>query len=190
MSIKILQLLVIFVVLFSLQGFSQTTDSSKSPLLDKYYPQAKEAPVVQTPVAKPVIETKQAPAPKPAVIATPIASAPKPVAVPVPQPVPAPVTAIDTTAIASSVNTEIATPQTTIVAPPPAQPQIKPELAVSDSVAVVKPVVSSAKLPVPKIQPSQTTKPYSRNRLGSSSPLYDTYEKNNYGAGSVTTGAK
>jgi len=189
MQIKILQLLGIFVVLFSLQGFSQTTDSSKSPLLDKYYPQAKEAPVVQTPVAKPVIETKQAPAPKPVVAAAPIAT-PKPVAAPLAQPEPKPVASIDTTTIASSVNTEIATPQTTIVAPPPVRPQIKPELAVSDSVEVVKPVVSSAKPPVAKIQPSQTTKPYSRNRLGSSSPLYDTYEKNNYGAGSVTTGAK
>lgn len=28
---------------------------------------------------------------------------------------------------------------------------------------------------------------YNRNRLGSSAPQYDTYQKNNYGAGSVTT---
>lgn len=31
---------------------------------------------------------------------------------------------------------------------------------------------------------------YRGNRLGSSSPLYDTYQKNNYGAGSVTTSPK
>lgn len=28
---------------------------------------------------------------------------------------------------------------------------------------------------------------YNRNRLGSSAPQYDSYEKNNYGAGSITT---
>jgi len=38
--------------------------------------------------------------------------------------------------------------------------------------------------------PTTTNSVYERDRLGSSSPLYNTYEKNNYGAGSVTTSPK
>lgn len=41
----------------------------------------------------------------------------------------------------------------------------------------------------PAINSSGNT-PIYRNRLGSSSPLYNTYEKNDYGAGSVTTSPK
>jgi hypothetical protein len=40
-----------------------------------------------------------------------------------------------------------------------------------------------------KIQDEPADKPtmYRDTRLGSSSPLYDTYEKNDYGAGAITT---
>ena len=37
---RIITGLIIFMVSFSLQGFSQTTENSEHPLLDKYYPHA------------------------------------------------------------------------------------------------------------------------------------------------------
>src|ERR1019366_4440155 len=39
MQSRIITSLIIFVVLFSIEGFSQTTEKSEHPLLDKYYPQ-------------------------------------------------------------------------------------------------------------------------------------------------------
>jgi hypothetical protein len=41
--------------------------------------------------------------------------------------------------------------------------------------------------PVAPVQPTPANTIYRDTRLGSSSPLYNTYEKNNNGAGSVTT---
>ena len=42
----------------------------------------------------------------------------------------------------------------------------------------------------PITEPATQNPAQDRNRLGSSSPQYNTYEKNNYGAGSVTTSPK
>jgi hypothetical protein len=44
--------------------------------------------------------------------------------------------------------------------------------------------------PSPTESATQNSARYRSNQLGSSSPLYNTYEKNNYGAGSVTTSPK
>lgn len=188
MKNKMLVLLGIFVVLFSFRTFSQSADTSKSPLLDKYYPQAKQAPVVQAPVTRPVPEIKQSPAvPNPVVTTTPVAVAPKPAA---PSSSTRVAAAVDTTTIVRSESADISLPQASVALPVTVAPEIKPVVAATDSVAAVKPVVSSGKPLVPKVQSSQPTKRYSPTRLGSSSPLYDTYEKNNNGAGSVTTGAK
>ncbi len=76
MQSKILKLFFLFIVLFSLSGYSQTKKESKHPLLDKYYPRAEKdtstavasapQPVpqsVQPPVTKPVPTAPQVPAP-------------------------------------------------------------------------------------------------------------------------------
>ena len=57
-------LLVIFVLLFSLQGFSQTAEKSLHPLLDKYYPQIQNTDTGKavTTQIKTVPLTKSAPA--------------------------------------------------------------------------------------------------------------------------------
>jgi hypothetical protein len=157
-------------VFFSLQGFSQSTntfpeDKSDHPLLDKYYPQPKEkapgkvTPPPAVPSAVNPLPTTQAPA-KPVVIA-----APAPVA-----------------------NPEVET-----------APASKAEaLPVQGSA----PTMSSATIPVTANTPAATPKavapvadkvptpPFNPNRLGSSTKKYDTWEKNNNGAGSVTTSPK
>lgn len=51
------------------------------------------------------------------------------------------------------------------------------------------PVTQTPALAVPSATPQQPHI-YVDTRLGSSTPQYDTYEKNNYGAGSVTTSPK
>src|SRR5665647_1146796 len=67
MQHKILKLWLTFLVLFSLPGFSQTTDKSAHPLLDKYYPRPKNADTTTTvtnPI-KPVPQTNRLPETKP-----------------------------------------------------------------------------------------------------------------------------
>lgn len=167
MQNKKVQLLILLLTLFALPGFSQTTDTSAHPLLDKYYPQPKSAepaPVVTAPanpqpVINPVAETK-------------------------PQ-----VSPIDTSAtIQSTTPLQTAKPvapiaETEVIAQK--TPQVVADTAAIKSTGIVAP------MPAKKIvQSKPATKPYNPNRLGSSSPLYDTWEKNNNGAGSVTTGSK
>jgi outer membrane biosynthesis protein TonB len=167
MQNKTLKLLVTFLVLFSLQGFSQTTENSTHPLLDKYYPQKKAADTNKTvttqinpvPVTKPLTETKPVPATKPVPETQPIAET-KP------------------------------GPETTETKP---VSETKPIPAVTDTTAINKPTNTLIPVPVPvpkKVQTRPATAPYNENRLGSSSPQYDTWEKNNNGAGSVTTSPK
>lgn len=157
MQNKRLKLLITFVALFSLQGFSQTTEKSAHPLLDKYYPQKQAVDTNKTvtnqiaPIqgTKPIAATKIAPG------TTPVLEAKT-------------------------------TPETTPVA------ETKPVPAVTDTTAINKPITT----PVPmvpvqkKVQPKPAGTPYNENRLGSSTPQYDTWEKNNNGAGSVTTSPK
>jgi outer membrane biosynthesis protein TonB len=162
MQNKVLKLLVTFLVLFSLQGFSQTPEKSKHPLLDKYYPKKQSADTNTTvttqtkpvPEIKPVAETKPMPEVKPIPRANQVSEA-KPV------------------------------PETTTVA------EVKPVPAPGDTTVIDKPTNTTAPEPVQK---NSQTRPasnlYSDTRLGSSSPLYDTYEKNKNGVGSVTTSPK
>jgi hypothetical protein len=160
MQNKIITLAIAFVVLFSLQGFCQTNEKSKHPLLDKYYPQKQE--VVDTaktlPVQNPVAETRPAPAitttPAPAVKTTPV------------------MTSVTTPAMAST-NIPTITTQAT-----------------DTSNAVSKPTAAIVQSPVQKVQASPPSPPYMDTRLGSSTKQYDTWEKNANGAGSVTTSPK
>ena len=126
MENKVIKLPVILILLSSLQGFSQTTQTSKHPKLDAYYSQKQDTDTSKalTTPATPVPETKSAP-------------------------------------------------------------------AVMTKPAVKKPT-TTVQVPVQKkIQTSPTsTIPYIETRLGSSSKLYDTYEKNNNGEGAVTTSPK
>ena len=182
MKPKIIKLSIVFALLFSLQGFSQSTDSSKHPLLDKYYPQLKDndnnpapapqintAPVVRTepvapPVAKPVV-----PQAKPVVVA-PVA-VPEPAVEAAPEPV---------TTRASSITTDAA-PE--VITTPAAG-------AVVTTPSITKPAPAATPKPVKPLVSQPTVPAYRDTRLGSSTKQYDTWEKNNNGAGSVTTSVK
>ena len=162
-------LFVTFVVLFSLQGFSQTTEKSAHPLLDKYYPQKQNTDTNKT------ITTQIKPVPEI-----------KPVPVPETKPAPAlPTTPVVTTKTVPAVTTMsnvTTTPAVTTIPVVTTTPVLNKQDTVTAQVPVQK-----------KIQPQPKPKPYTPymdTRLGSSSPLYDTWEKNSNGAGSVTTSPK
>ena len=61
MQHKIIKLTLTFVILFSLQGFSQATEKSEHPLLDKYYPRNTDTPKTVITQINPEPETKPAP---------------------------------------------------------------------------------------------------------------------------------
>ncbi len=91
----------------------------------------------------------------------------------------------DTLAINKTIPEKVPEPETKIVA------ETIPSSTVTN-VAVSNTAVSTpALVPAPKIiQPKPVPgKPYD-TRLGSSTPAYDTWTKNNNGAGSVTTSVK
>lgn len=168
MQNKIITLLISFVVLFSLQGFSQTPEKSKHPLLDKYYPQKQNTDTNKTAITatKPVPETNTAP---------PVATTPVVTTTPAPA-------VITTTVPAVTTTTTVITSPAAVTATP----------AVTPAPAVNKPDTVTTRLPVQEkvqTQPAPTPQLFDM-RLGSSSPLYDTWKKNNNGAGSVTTSPK
>ena len=178
---KTVTLCVVFLSLFSLAGFSQAPEKSNHPLLDKYYPrqqadtsansvtETNPTPQFNPTTVKPVPrgETKRAPLVKDtkAIKSTTTAL---PAAEIKTDPGPDPVT----------VNTSV--PVTNVSKP------------LGDTTAISKPVTTMVPASAPqKVQPQRPpSKPYMDTRLGSSSPLYDTYEKNSNGAGSVTTSPK
>lgn len=150
-------LLSIFIVLFSLHGFSQATEKSDHPLLDKYYPRAQ------------VIDTNKT-------VGTQISSSTKtkPIS-------------------ATSVNTS---PKTLIVTTTPADtttrsvetiPSMTTQSTVTTTTTVNTPATVARDVPVQKAPP---VLPYRDTRLGSSTPQYDTWQKNANGAGTVTTTPK
>ena len=169
------KLIFTFVVIFSLKGFSQTPQESTHPLLDKYYPSPKvdtpqtviiQRPAPETPVPQKIVPQKtitNPPPVKPSVVAKTVPES-KPVAV-----------VTDSAVIAKPVEPTVSAPTAPTVSAP-----VAPVAS-----AQVQPVVST-----PKPVVSKPSTPYNRDRLGSSSPLYNTWEKNNNGAGSVTTGSK
>ena len=157
-----LALLVIFVILFSLHGFSQTDENSTHPLMDKYYPSKKSADTntILSSQPKPVPETRAVNEIK---------------AVQVPA---------DTPTINNPV-INIVQSETKVM------PVGKPVNAVTDSIAINKPNNTIVPEPVrKKTEAKSEGTPYRPTRLGSSSILYRTWETNNDGAGSVTTGSK
>lgn len=181
---KIIAVLVIFVVLFSLQGFSQTTEKSEHPLLDKYYPQM-QRPKPDTNKAitnqiKPVPQIKSAPA-----VTNISAPAAKPV-------VTATIIPADTTSTAPVVTTTTVPSITTASAITNTNADVITVSALTPKPVINKEDTVTAKMPVQQIAPPQhpPTQPYMDTRLGSSTPQYDTWEKNNNGAGSVTTSPK
>lgn len=188
-------LLLIFAFL-SIQGFGQadtTKKTSDHPLLDKYYPRPKEdtiagKPVIKssgvqqrtvktpTPVKQVSIEEKRLTFPTP--VRPAIATA-------------APVVKQDSAATAVTEAPVIIAPVAEpVVAAPLSKGTIiadtKISVPVSDTSKISRPVITSTAALPPK---TTVPKPegFKRPRLGSSSPLYNTYEKNNNGAGSVTT---
>ena len=161
MQNKIITLAIAFVVLFSLQGFCQTTEKSKHPLLDKYYPQRQA--VIDTaktaPTQNPVAETR----PAPAITTTPVP-------------------AVKTTPVMTSVTTPAMTSTTT--------PAVNTQAADTTMSAINKPTVVTTQPTNQKVQALPASPPYMDTRLGSSTKQYDTWEKNANGAGAVTTSPK
>ena len=150
-------LLSIFIVFFSLHGFSQATEKSEHPLLDKYYPRAQ------------VVDTNKT-------VGTQITSSSqtKPIS-------------------AASINTN---PKTLIVTTTPADtttrsvetiPSMTKQSKLISTTTVNTPATVAREVPVQTAPPAA---PYRDTRLGSSTPQYDTWQKNANGAGSVTTSPK
>lgn len=160
-------------VFFTMNVYAQTPAKSDHPLLDKYYPDLNRKK-----------DTLPKPAPMPA-FATPTAkvNATKNIVTPPPVIAPKiqnevveskPATVKDTTGIKTTLNATTSLPATATISDP--------------------------KVPVANIPPQQKVQPplisrpegemYRPTRLGSSSPQYDTYDKNKKGAGSVTTSPK
>ncbi len=185
MPYKIMKRLVATcLLLFSLQGFSQTPDKSEHPLLDKYYPQQKkfiDTNKVISAQIKPVTEVKISPAIK--TVSAPKLPVINPAVTVAPVVMPAPAEAIATPVVNTPVETT--TPSVTNL------PAVTTTSAITNAPVVNRPVIVIPPNPVQKkVQPQHKDPPYIDTRLGSSSPLYDTYEKNANGTGSVTTSPK
>jgi hypothetical protein len=160
---------VIFVILFSLPVFSQSTEPSAHPLLDKYYPQGK-APDTNKTVSTQIkpVNTYQPQASGKTV--SPVTAPPTVTAVAPETPAPG-----DTTTRSVTIIPAAGTPATINNTSPLSNP------------TTVTAVVPAAR----KVQPQAGTGPPTLDtRLGSSTPQYDTWEKNKNGAGSVTTSPK
>jgi hypothetical protein len=173
MQNRIITMLIIFIVLFSLRGFSQTTEKSEHPLLDKYYPQKQHDDTNKTIATqiKPVYQTK----PSSTVTNIPgLITKPSVTTAIIPADTSATISAVTTT-VPSATKSEATT-----------LPASANTLKVNNTGTV------TARIPVQeKVQPQRApTHPYIDTRLGSSTPQYDTWEKNNNGAGSVTTSPK
>jgi hypothetical protein len=169
MQIKMIKLFVAFVILFSSQGFSQAAEKSAHPLLDKYYPQQQRDTTKNiAPQINPEPVTENLPQTKP-VTGIKTGSANK---------------SMSATKLISNTKPALVATDTSVIS--------EPVVVATDTTVVNKPVVVAA-APVPvqkKIQPKPASTPYIDTRLGSSTPAYDTWEKNNNGAGSVTTSPK
>lgn len=178
-----IRFVVACLMLFSSQGFSQTPEKSEHPLLDKYYPQQQKVIDTNKTMAtqiKPIPQTNTPPA-------TPTVIAPKvpvinPAATLAPVVKPEPAEAITTPVVSTPVETT--TPSVTNL------PAVTTTSAITNAPVVNKPVIVIPPAPVQKVQTQHTDPTYIDTRLGSSSPLYNTYEKNSNGAGSVTTSPK
>ncbi|MBS1737583.1 MAG: hypothetical protein JSS98_13405 [Bacteroidetes bacterium] len=161
------------VVFFTMNAAAQTPSKSDHPLLDKYYPDLnRKKDTLPAPAAFPSVKTT-----------APTVGASKSVVSPA-------------TVVAPKVQNEI------VESVPPTSKDttnIQPTLKASTSLPSAS-TIAQQKVPVVNIPPQQKVQPplisrpegeiYRPTRLGSSSPLYDTYDKNKKGAGSVTTSPK
>jgi hypothetical protein len=192
---KIFRLTIMLMVFFSMQGFSQRTDTpaddkSDHPLLDKYYPQPKDktpdkvTPPPATPSAVKQLQVTQVPA-KPAPVLKPVVVVrPEPVETKVVEIAPAPAIKADGLPVQGSAPSMSSATVPVIANTPTVIPPVADRVAtVVAPVPAPKPVAHPLvdKVPAP---------PVNRNRLGSSTKKYDTWEKNSNGAGSVTTNPK
>jgi hypothetical protein len=189
---KLIKLPVILVLLFSLEGFSQTPEESKHPLLDKYYPQlnADTSKAVTTQI-RPMPGTKSAP---PVTTTTVPAVKPAPPVTTMTVPVETPAPPVTTT-IVSAVTSEPAVTSPTVpdlTTTPSAitTPTVTTTPVMTITSAINKPTTVTTQAPVEKVQSQPAPPRYINTRLGSSTKQYDTWEKNNNGAGSVTTSPK
>jgi hypothetical protein len=162
MRSKFINLLVILILLLSLQGFSQTTEKSKHPLLDKYYPR-----IENTDTSK-AVSTQIKPMPTTTAPAVTTTIIPTVTTTPVP---------------AVTFTTEPGETTTTV-------PAMTTTPAMTSTTSINKPTTVTVQAPVQKVQTQPSPPPYMDTRLGSSTKQYDTWEKNNNGAGSVTTSPK
>lgn len=189
MQRKVIWMIGSLLVVFSLQGFSQTktttTIPSLHPKMDKYYPQAQKTQTIYNnpdtikvmAPAKPVTTTNNAPVMTTAPVTTDNVVQPKPTVTPtVPQQAPEPemptTSAVTNTPVSIDTTNTITTSSNTISKPA--------------TVTVNAPVQKTAPQPASGVTPSSLF----TTRLGSSSPQYDTWKKNDNGAGSVTTHSK
>ncbi|MGH2649421.1 MAG: hypothetical protein ACRDE8_17705 [Ginsengibacter sp.] len=169
--------LVTFALLFSSNVFSQAAEKSNHPLLDKYYPQANKDTTKAVPMPGQVTGIKSnTGVTDQSVInkstnATVKASEIKPLPV-----------VTDTTANDKLNNKTIPLSKTNLIS------EIKPVTAVTDTTLTKS--NTTLQVTVQKAQARPPSTPYIDTRLGSSTPQYDTWEKNNNGAGSVTTSPK
>ncbi|MDQ2718380.1 MAG: hypothetical protein M3Z26_01275 [Bacteroidota bacterium] len=169
MQHKIIKLAIAFFVLFSFQGFSQAPEKSDHPLLDKYYPQKQNVNTTKAEVNQinPISQTK------------PIETKPAPVATITPVPAATTTTATATPVPVAALPTITNVPELTT----------KPVAATTTN-TIIKPTAITAQAPIKKLSGQPAPPPYMDTRLGSSTKQYDTWEKNNNGAGSVTTSSK
>lgn len=158
----------VFVLLFASQGFSQSTEKSLHPLLDKYYPRP-EAPDTNRTVST---QIKTVPGTKPAAVDKTVSSS--------------------TNTPSLIVPAETTTPADTTTQSVSTVPGMATTPTLTSTTSVNKPTTVTAGLPAQKkVQtPPAPTSSYTDTRLGSSTKSYDTWEKNSNGAGSVTTSPK
>ncbi len=158
-------------VFFTMKASAQTPAKSDHPLLDKYYPDLNRKK-----------DTLPKPAPMPAVnTPSPTVNASKSIVIPPPFVAPKiqnevveskPATVKDTSGITPTISASTSLPAT-----------------ISEAKAPVANVPPQEKVQAPLISRPEGEM-YRPTRLGSSSPQYDTYDKNKKGAGSVTTSPK
>lgn len=149
-------------------------DTTQERLVDKYYPKAEQAPPVpNTEKINPVTTTTNQPSPSNA----PVTAVPLQATVTAPPPPDS-----EPVAPINEISKDVAPVTETASQVPASQSQINNDLGEINKSTIntnAKTGTDNYNRPAGPI--------YRDTRLGSSSPMYDTYKKNNNGAGSVTT---
>jgi hypothetical protein len=149
---------------------SLAQDSTHERLVDKYYPKAEQAPPVpKTEKLNPVTTSTTQPA---------AANAPV-TAVPLQATVTPPATSASEP-LNEIINEVVPVTQTTSQVQSSQSP-------INNEVGKINKSTDSTKKGIDNYNSNPASPIYRDTRLGSSSPMYNTYEKNNNGAGSVTT---